>query len=65
MASKSDLEQLFHEADKDKSGSLTLQELCSAMRRLGYTGSDDVIKVCFGTPLLFLFLTVSPWLSST
>lgn len=46
MASKKDLEQLFHEADKDKSGSLTLQELCSAMRRLGYTGSDDVIKVC-------------------
>jgi Ca2+-binding EF-hand superfamily protein len=47
MASKSDLEQLFHEADKDKSGALTLEELCSAMRRLGYKGSDDVIKNFF------------------
>jgi len=45
MAMKADLEQLFREADVDKNNYLTLTELCSAMRRLGYTGNDSVIKV--------------------
>ena len=45
MASKKDLEELFYEADKDHSNSLTLQELVSAMKRLGYKGDDAVIKV--------------------
>jgi len=45
MAMKADLEQLFQEADVDKNNYLTLTELCSAMRRLGYTGNDSVIKV--------------------
>lgn len=47
MASKKDLEEVFHVADVDKSGFLTLQELCSAMRRLGYKGDDAVIKSFF------------------
>jgi len=45
MAMKADLEQLFREADVDKNNFLTLNELCAAMRRLGYTGDDAVIKV--------------------
>ena len=45
MAMRADLEQLFREADVDKNNFLTLHELCSAMRRLGYTGDDSVIKV--------------------
>jgi len=45
MAMKKDLEQLFREADVDKNNFLTLNELCAAMRRLGYDGDDSVIKV--------------------
>jgi len=45
MAMKGDLEQLFREADVDGNNFLTLNELCTAMRRLGYTGDDSVIKV--------------------
>jgi len=45
MAMKGDLEQLFREADVDGNNFLTLNELCTAMRRLGYTGDDAVIKV--------------------
>jgi len=45
MAMKGDLEQLFREADVDGNNFLTLNELCSAMRRCGYTGDDSVIKV--------------------
>jgi len=44
---RGDLEQLFREADVDGSNFLTLNELCAAMRRLGYTGDDSVIKVTF------------------
>jgi len=47
MAMRGDLEQLFREADVDGNNFLTLNELCSAMRRLGYTGDDAVIKVMF------------------
>jgi Ca2+-binding EF-hand superfamily protein len=47
MATKADLEQLFREADVDGSNSLTLAELCSAMKRLGYKGDDAVIKAYF------------------
>jgi len=47
MAMRGDLEQLFREADVDGSNFLTLSELCAAMRRLGYTGDDAVIKVMF------------------
>lgn len=45
MAMKGDLEQLFREADVDKNSYLTLNELCSAMRRCGYIGDDSVVKV--------------------
>ena len=47
MATKVDLEQLFKEADVDGNNYLTLDELCLAMRRLGYKGDDAVIKVYF------------------
>jgi len=51
---KGDLEQLFREADVDGNNYLTLQELCAAMRRLGYTGDDSVIKVLLQS-ILFYF----------
>lgn len=47
MATKADLELLFHEADADKSGSLTLSELLVALRARGYKGDDAVIKSYF------------------
>jgi len=37
--------QFFDLADADGSGFLTLEELLSAMRKGGYTGDDDKIKV--------------------
>ena len=45
MATKADLEQLFRQADVDGNNYLTLEELCTAMRKLGYKGDDSVIKV--------------------
>jgi len=45
MATKADLEALFREADVDGNNYLTLDELCVAMRKLGYKGDDAVIKV--------------------
>lgn len=47
MASKADLEKFFDEADKDGSGSLSVHELCSAMRTHGYRGSDETIQNFF------------------
>lgn len=47
MASKADLEGMFHEADVDKSNYLTFKELCSAMRRCGYKGDDKAIQGFF------------------
>lgn len=37
--------QFFEEADTDKSGSLTLEELTAALRRNGYRENDSKIKV--------------------
>jgi len=45
MATKIDLEMLFREADQDQNGYLTIKELCSTMRKLGYKGDDKVIQV--------------------
>jgi len=47
MATKADLEQLFRQADVDGNNFLTLNELCTAMRKLGYKGDDSVIKGYF------------------
>jgi len=43
MASK--VEQFFHEADKDGSGFLTVDELIALMRKKGYKASDEKIRV--------------------
>jgi len=43
MASK--CEQFFHEADKDGSGFLTLDELIALLRQKGYKASDEKIRV--------------------
>lgn len=47
MASKADLEQLFRLADVDGNNYLTLDELCTSLRKLGYKGDDSVIKAYF------------------
>jgi calmodulin len=47
MATKADLEQLFRQADVDGNNYLTLDELCVALRKLGYKGDDAVIKKYF------------------
>jgi len=60
MAMRGDLEQLFREADVDGNNFLTLNELCAAMRRLGYTGDDSVIKVMFQY-MLNLLLHPQEW----
>ncbi|ESN96164.1 hypothetical protein HELRODRAFT_185069 [Helobdella robusta] len=49
MASRDDFIQLFKLADKDNSGHLTLNELFDEMRKLGYRGTDDVLKSYFAT----------------
>jgi len=43
MASK--YEQFFHEADKDGSGYLTVDELIKLLREKGYKASDEKIHV--------------------
>jgi len=47
MASKTDLEEMFLDADVDKNNYLTLKEVCDVMRKCGYTGDDKVIKDFF------------------
>ena len=37
--------KFFHEADKDKNGWLTVEELVKAMRKAGFEGTDDEFKV--------------------
>jgi calmodulin len=39
--------QFFEEADTDRSGYLTLQEMTTALRRRGYRDSDSKIKAMF------------------
>ena len=36
--------KFFHEADKDGSGSLTMDEVVAAMRTAGFVGTDQEIK---------------------
>jgi len=43
MASK--YEQFFHEADKDGSGYMTVDELIKLLREKGYKASDEKIHV--------------------
>ena len=45
MPSAADYEKFFAEADADGSGSLTFNELLKVLRKKGYKGSDDDIKV--------------------
>jgi Ca2+-binding EF-hand superfamily protein len=47
MASKTDLEEMFYEADVDKNNYLTIKEVCDVMRKCGYKGDDKVIKEFF------------------
>ena len=42
-------EMFFRDADTNNDGKLTLEELTSALRHHGYTGSDEDIKVCTRT----------------
>jgi len=46
----SSYEQFFREADTDKSGFLTLDELTTLLRKKGYKESDDKIKVGSSSP---------------
>ena len=39
------LKKFFEESDKDNDGQLTVKELTSTLRRYGYSGSDDEIRV--------------------
>ena len=45
MADRGDLERFFQEADADGSGQLTLTELAVTLRKYGYTGTDQEVKV--------------------
>ena len=39
------LEDFFHQADKDNSGTLTISELAKALKAQGYKGSKNEIAV--------------------
>ena len=45
MPSRADYEKFFNEADTDKSGELTFDELLKMMRKRGFKGSDSQIRV--------------------
>jgi len=47
--STSSYERIFKEADKDGSGSLTLSEVTTMLRKNGYGESDAKIKAMFGS----------------
>lgn len=46
----------FEEADTDKDGNLTLEELTAALRAKGYKDSDIKIKACLIIVEPFIFL---------
>ena len=45
MPGREDYVKFFQNADKDASGTLTLDELVEALRNAGYRGSDEKLKV--------------------
>ena len=45
MPSRQDYARFFKEADKDGSGSLSMDELVKAIRKAGFKGSDSQLKV--------------------
>jgi hypothetical protein len=49
-------EQFFHDADADKDGLLTVEELTAALRQYGFKDSDEKIAVSILHRLLPLLL---------
>ena len=45
MPGREDYERFFRDADTDESGTLTLDELVIALRKAGYGGTDEQLKV--------------------
>ena len=53
MPGRDDYESFFRDADTDESGTLTLDELVIALRKAGYGGTDEQLKV-----ITYIFLSV-------
>ncbi len=45
MATRQDWESLFRDADSDSDGLVTLAEMMAALKRCGYPGDENMIKV--------------------
>jgi len=43
--SAAEFAQFFHEADVDESGSLTVDEVIKTLKKAGFKGTDEKIKV--------------------
>ena len=59
MAESDDLEKFFIEADADGNGALTITELATTLRKYGYRGTDDQIKVNV-IGLFRLYIRITP-----
>ena len=57
-------EQKFTDADKDKSGSLSYDEVVEVLKTAGFKGTDEQYQVCFST-LTFLLSLRLYFLSNT